>query len=204
MTRRVNKYLLTVPVSDWQTAKDLGSETSWRILEELRNVGIEGLSADAISEKIGVPVSTVYSNLSKLASAQWVESTTRRLPWGRPSRNTKKRSRGKPTRVFIQKLPWGNSEFDCEFMNTLETVIENMKNEVDELREKWLSILEKIIARYKTNELDKFYPQEPVHETCGHSHEGMEFIDAVSLSILWEILSGKDFDAFARKYKFMK
>lgn len=50
MDKKVNKYF-TIPVFDWQMAKVLASETNWKILEALRNVGIEGLSAEEISRR---------------------------------------------------------------------------------------------------------------------------------------------------------
>jgi hypothetical protein len=75
---------------------------------------------------------------------------------------------------------------------------------VDELGEKWLTILEKIVSAYKTHSLKKFFPQDAIHEECGHSHEGFEFLYAISLELRREILHGKDFEQLARKHKFMK
>ncbi len=79
-----------------------------------------------------------------------------------------------------------------------------MEKNVDDLREKWLAILEKIVSAYQTGDLKRFFPRDPIHEKCGHSHEGMEFLDAISLQLLWEILNGKKFDDLAKKYKFMR
>lgn len=204
MSRKVNKYFVTIPVSNWQSAELLGSETNWKILEVLRDVGINGLSAEEISEKIRVPKSSVYSILSKLAAASLVESTMRRPHWGHPLKEAKQRFRGKPTKVFIQNVPWGYSQFDEEFVDSLDPILEDLKNNVDDLREKWLSILEKIISAYQTNDLKKFFPQDAIHEECGHSHEGYEFLDAISVALLWTILEDKDFDELARRHKFKK
>jgi DNA-binding transcriptional ArsR family regulator len=204
MNRKVNKYFVTIPVSNRQIAKLLGSETNWKILEALRDVGQDGLSAEEISERIGVPISSVYSILSKLAAADWVESTMRRPPWGRPSKEAKQRFGEKPKRVFIEYVPWGHSEFDQEFIQSLDPVLEDMEKNVDDLREKWLSILEKIITAYQTNDLKKFFPQDAIHEECGYSHEGTEFLYAISLELLERILNGKDFEELARRHKFRK
>lgn len=204
MSRKVNKYFVTIPVSNWQSAELLGSETNWKILEVLRDVGINGLSAKEISEKIRVPKSSVYSILSKLAAANWVESTMRRPHWGRPSKKAKPRLRGKPTKIFIQNVPWGYSQFDEEFIDSLDPILKDLKKNVDELREKWLSTLEKIVSAYQTDDLKKYFPQDAIHEECGHSHEGYEFLDAISLDLLWTILDGKDFEELARRHKFMK
>lgn len=96
------------------------------------------------------------------------------------------------------------SVLDEEFIESLDPVLKDMKNNVDELREKWLSILEKIVLTYQTDNLKKFFPQEPIHEECGHNREGLEFLRAISFELVWEILNGKDFDELARRHKFMK
>lgn len=83
----------------------------------------------------------------------------RRLRWGRPSKEAKQRFSGKPTRVFIENVPWGLSEFDEEFIDSLDPILEGMKKDVHELRQKWLSILEKIVSAYQTDDLKKFFPQ---------------------------------------------
>ena len=204
MDRRVNRYFVTVPVFDWQTAKVLASETNWKILEALRDVGMEGLSAEEISEKIRVPISSVYSILSKLEATGLVQSTMKRPRWGRPSKEIKQRFGGKPTRIFIEIIPWGEDALDIEFSESLDPVLKDMKNNVDELREKWLSILEKIVSTYRTDNLKKFFPQEPIQEECGHSREGLEFLRAISFELVWEMLNGKDFDELARRHKFKK
>ncbi|MGB8780768.1 MAG: helix-turn-helix domain-containing protein [Candidatus Bathyarchaeia archaeon] len=204
MDRKVNKYFVTIPIFDSQTAKLLAPETNWKILEALRDVGMEGLSAEEISEKIKVPISSVYNILRTLEATGWVQSTMKRPPWGRPSKKIKQRFGGKPTRVFIETVPWGLNELDYDFIDSLIPVLKDMKNNVDELREKWLSILEKIVLTYQANNLKKFFPQEPIDSECGHSREGLEFLRAISTELVWEILNGKDFDALARKHKFMK
>lgn len=200
----MNKYFITIPVSDWQLAKLLGSETNWKILETLRNVGMNGLSAEEISKQIKVPKSTVYNILDKLASAGVAESTMRRPHWGRPPDEFKTRFRGKPTRVYIECVPWGEWAFDEEFLDSLDPILEGIEKNVDDLRKKWLSILEKIISAYQTDEREKFFAHDAIHERCGRSHEGMEFLYAISLELIREILNGKDFNELARKLNFMK
>ena len=204
VSRKVNKYFGSIPVSSWQDAKVLGSETNWKILETLRDVGIEGLSTEEISEKTDVPISSIYSILSKLEAADYVESSKRRLHWGRPSKEAKKRFGGKPTRVYIEEVPWGQSEFDEDFAQSLDGVLRELKRDVDELGEKWLSILDKIASAYQTDDLKKFFPQDAIHEKCGVSHEGQEFLDAISFCLLLRILDGENFDQLCRKHKFKK
>ena len=98
----------------------------------------------------------------------------------------------------------GQSEFDEDFIQSLDVVLGELKKDVDELREKWLSILDKITSAYQTDNLKKFLPQDAFHEECGWSHEGLEFLNANSLALLLKILDGENFDKLGRKYKFKK
>jgi hypothetical protein len=90
------------------------------------------------------------------------------------------------------------------FIDSLDPLLEDMKKDVDTLRKNWLSTLEKIVSAYQKDDLKKFFPQDAIHEKCGYSHEGTEFLYAISLELLSEILNGKDFDELARRHKFMK
>jgi len=201
----VNKYLLTIPVDSWQIAQLLGSETNWKILETLRDVGAQGLTAEEISKRINVPKSTIYNVLSKLQAGSWVESGVRRPQWGRPSKEVKQRLGGKPTRIFVGNVLWGDNEFDEEFEASLVRLLEELEKDMDELKQKWLSILEKIVSTYERDEkLRKFFPQDSIHEECGWSHEGEEFLYASSLEVLGKILSDEDYYELARRHKFMK
>jgi predicted ArsR family transcriptional regulator len=204
MDRKVNKYFVTIPLFDLQMAKLLASETNWKILEALRDVGIYGLSAEEISDKIGIPRQSLYGILSKLEASGWVRSTVKRLSLGRPSNKAKQRFSGKPTRIYIETIPWGLTPLDDEFEASLEPVLKDMKNSVDELKEKWLSILEKIVSTYQTANLNKFFPQDLTLDENGQSREGLEFLDAIGYELVRELLSGKNFDELARRYKFMK
>ena len=67
-----------------------------------------------------------------------------------------------------------------------------------------LSTLEKIVSEYQTDDLKKFFPQDAIHEASGRSHEGLEFLFAISLELISKLLNGKDFDELARRHKFMK
>jgi DNA-binding Lrp family transcriptional regulator len=203
MSRKVNKYFLARPVSSWQEAKLLCSETNWKVLETLRDVGVDGLSAEEISKRIGVPKSSIYNILNKLEAANWVDSSTRRLHWGRPLKEAKRRFGGKPTKVFIAKM-WDIGECEEDFANSIDGVLSTMGKETDELKEKWVSILEKITLAYQTNDLKKFFPQDRIHEDCGFSHEGVEFLYAISSELLRKILEDEKFNEFGRKYKFVK
>lgn len=202
MERKVNRYFITIPVSGWQIAQILGSETNWDILETLRDAGIEGLTAEQISEKTQTPKSTVYNVLSKLQAADWVDSGKKRKGWGRPKKENQQRVGGKPSKFYIQTVDWGNTQFDEDFIDSLDPLLEQYK---DKLKRPWLEVLGEIVTKYKTDdELKDFFPKDPIHEKCGTSHEAIEFLLATSLALLGKILEDDDFDEFARKCNFVK
>jgi len=202
MERKVNRYFITIPVSSWQIAQILGSETNWDILETLRDAGIEGLTAEQISEKTQTPKSTVYNVLSKLQAADWVDSGKRRKGWGRPKRKDQQRVGGKPSKFYIQTVEWGNTQLDEDFIDSLDPLLEKYK---DKLKKPWLKVLGEIVTKYKTDdELKDFFPKDPIHEKCGASHEAIEFLLATSLALLGRIFEDDDFDEFARKCNFVK
>lgn len=204
MGRKVNRYFVTIPINSWQDAKLFSSETNWRLLETLRDAGIEGLTVEELAKKTRTPKSTVYSILSKLQAGDWIESETRRFGWGRPKKEVKRRFGGKPARVYIENINWGSAEFDDAFYNTLEPLLDHYK---DHLKKHWLAILDEIVSKYETDEeLKEFFPKDSIHEDeeCGWSHEALEFLAAISLALLEKILGDADIDQLARKYKFRK
>ena len=204
MSRKVNKYFVTRTVSSSQDAKLLGSETNWKILETLRDAGVDGMSAEEISERMEVPVSSIYSILNKLEAANMVESSMRRLRWGRPKKEVNQRLRGKPTKVFIERIGWDLGECDEDFTESLDDVLEAMRKETDKLEGKWLSILEKIVMAYQTNDPKGLFPKGAIHDGCGWSHEGLEFLYAISSELLRKILEDEKFGELGRRHKFMK
>jgi predicted ArsR family transcriptional regulator len=110
MTRKVNRYLISIPIVDIHEAKILGSDTNWNIINVLRDAGAEGLSAEQISKEIRVPIHSVYGDLKQLQAAGLIEGTIRRPSWGRPPKETKQRSGGKPTKIYTENIPWGYSQ----------------------------------------------------------------------------------------------
>lgn len=204
MDRKVNRYFVTIPIFNIKEAKYLGSETNWEIMEVLRDAGIKGLSAEEISKEIEIPTQSVYSILSKLEAAGLIEGSTRRAHLGRPTKEeAKQRSSGKPTKFYTENIPWGYSGIDEEFKESLNPLLTDMEQNVNELRQKWLPILDRIVSIYETGKLKKFFPQDEIHEECGYSHEAQEFLCAISLSLLWKILEGEEYDKLARRHKFM-
>jgi len=202
LKRKVNRYLVTIPVSSWEEAKLLGSDTNWKILEVLSDAGIEGLTVEEVAQKTKTPKSTVYNVLSKLQAAKLVGSRTRRKRWGRPTKEVKQRFGGKPIRVYFERVEWGDINFDEDFFDSLEPLLENYKRK---LKKTWLSVLDEIVMKFKTDEeLEEFFPRDMICEDCKSSHEANEFFWAVSIRMIGKILEDDDFLKLARKYKFAK
>lgn len=205
MKRKVNRYFVTIPVGKWEHAQQIGSETNWIILQTLRDAGIDGCTVNELAKKTNISKSTIYNVLSKLRAGEWVESERRRFGWGRPKKEVKERLGGKPARVYIEKVPWGDIEFDDDFLENLPPVSPLMDKYKNELSKIWLAFLDEIVTKFKTDkDLEKFFPKDAIHEACGWSHEAREFLYAISYLMIEELLDDDDFEKLARKHKFMK
>jgi DNA-binding MarR family transcriptional regulator len=68
------KYLISIAITGENEARVLGSPSAWEILDELRYAGLEGRTADEISEELDVPISTVYGTLNKLDAVGFLET----------------------------------------------------------------------------------------------------------------------------------
>jgi len=200
MEKKRNSYLLTIPVSSWEEAQLLGSETNWTILETLRDAGIEGLTVEEIAKKTKTPKSTVYNVLSKLQAANLVGSRKERKKWGRQPTEVNQRFHGKSRRVYFEEVEWGFFEFEEDFFFTLEPILEKHK---DKIKKVWFDVLEEIVQKYKTDEeLNRFFPTDRICENCEYSHEGIEFLTAISLAMITKFITERDedFERFAKKY----
>ncbi len=62
-----SQQTLAILMPDKRQAKVLGSGSGWEVLELLKESGVEGSTADEISERLDLPKSTVYNILSDLS-----------------------------------------------------------------------------------------------------------------------------------------
>ncbi len=192
-------YLSTFPVSDKQDARNLGSSSAWEVLEELRKVGLDGLTVEEISKRLELPSSTVYSVLSKLQAADWVEARRSRKKIGRP--NAKRQAEairtGRMRQIYVENVPWGEIEFDDEFEEILDPVVREVlvKHEVVG---NFADALDKILANLARREDGKqLLPSSELCSKCKTTHEAYEFLWALSISLARTLLS----EEFSNKLK---
>jgi len=189
-------YLLTFPVSDKQEARNLGAASAWDVLEELREVGLRGLTADEISVRLELPLSTVYGVLSKLQAARWVEPRRPTKRIGRPGakRQAELSRTGRMRQIYVEKIPWGDVDFEERFVAILDPVIKEVLQRhqlVDHLRD----ALDAILTDFSKDERGReFLPSSEVCPKCKESHEAYEFLWALFTrlnAILFEGFSDK-------------
>lgn len=204
----VNQYLVSIPVKKWEEALLLGSETNWIILKTLGRAGVEGLTVKEISDKTGIPKSTIYNFLRALLRTDLIKSRSVRQPkWGAPNKediDRQKRTeklRGKHARLYFENIEWGNFKFEPNFYDSIRPILPEYK---DKLKQQWLDVLEEMIVLFKTDEeLKKFFPTEKrICEYCNWSHEAGDFLRALNIGLLIAMFEDEDFYKLAEKYSF--
>lgn len=190
-------------------------EVSLDIIDAVRDAGARGISAKGIREEYMLapgrhkyPMSTIYQALSGLEQSEWIKSTTRPiLRWGRPPKGETERigrdrvRGGKPLKIYT--LGRHLTPIDLLDEEFTEDIAQLLKKHVEELKEVWTDTLQRIINEIGTGDLRRLLPQDEIQE-CGFSHEGYEFLTAISLGILKFIEDEDEWKALARKNKIIK
>jgi len=204
--RKCNRYLTSIPIESREEAMVLASEVCWDIIQVLLEFGVAGMTPQEIRGELktkGYPQSTVYAALAQLERAGWISSSRRRLPWGRPSREILDRigrykaKGGRPRKFYRAHILW---EFgmDDAFAESLDPIVEKY---IPELEEVWMNTLGKIVEEFRTKEdLQKFYPKEVICPDCDASHEGIEFLRAISYGVVHFMEARNKWRDFAKKH----
>jgi len=184
-------YLLSFPVSGKDVARTLGSDSTWEILGELREAGLDGLTVEEISKKLDLPKSTVYGVLSKLQAAGWVESRRARKKLGRPDVKTEIEIRrtGRTKHIYVEKINWGGIEFESEFNEIIRDIISKALNG-HQIVDAFADAIDRILTNLaKDEDGKKFLPSKEVCLKCQRSHEAVEFMWAVCIALIVQLLS---------------
>jgi len=217
--RKCNIYY-DVYVRGMKDAQIFSREISRDILNVVRQAGAMGTTAKEIRGKFRLtpesikparykyPISTIYQALDDLEQTEWIRGTTRpTLPWGRPPYGERERigrdqeRGGRPLKIYTFNLHLSPVDIiDEEFYECIEPML---KKHVTEIKKIWIEILQKIIDEIGSGNLKKFLPQDEIQE-CGLSHEGYEFLTAISLGMLGVLEGEEEWKDFARKNKIMK
>ncbi len=193
--RNIKTYLTHFPVKSYLEADILSKESTWRIMDHIRQAGAQGITAEDIIEKEKIPASLVYSTLKELYRLEFVFLYPR-----------EKKAKGERSKRFVcERSTWGKYGIDEEFdallklSGLLESITEEMKLPV-------MKAFRHMYEQFSTKkELQKFLPtkQTNICPNCQRSHEAMEFFYATLLrSIDLMITESDEFKKFLVDMKY--
>jgi ribosomal protein S25 len=193
--KNINTYLTHFPVKSYQEADLLSKETTWRIMDHIRQAGAQGITVEDITRREKIPASIVYSTLKELYRQEHVFLYPR-----------EKKQKGERKKRFVcERSTWGKYRIDQEFDAALR-VSGVLERTTEELRQPVMNALRDAYQQFGDSKgLQRFIPtkQTNICPNCQRSHEAMEFFYAVLLrSIDLMITDSDDFKKFlvARGY----
>ena len=191
-SKKLNTYLTHFPVKSYIEADILSKETTWRIMDRIRQAGAKGITAEEITQQEQVPVSIVYTTLKELYRLEYVFLYPRQ-----------KKEKGERKKRFVcERGTWGKYGIDKEFdsiikLNGITQAI------INDLRQPIMKTFEEIYEKFSSKkELNQFLPTKDTNicPNCQISHESMEFFYAILLrSIDLMITESKEFKEFLIK-----
>jgi hypothetical protein len=192
--KKIHTYLTHFPVKSYVEADILSKETTWRIMDYIRQAGAQGITAEEIVQKERIPTSMVYSTLKELYRLEYVFLYPR-----------DKKTRGERRKRFVcERSTWGKYGIDDDFDATLR-VSGLFDSITEEMRTPVMKVLKQAYDEFsKRKELQKFLPKENnICPNCQRSHEAMEFFYAMLLRSIDLIISeSSEFKKFLVDIKF--
>jgi len=193
--RNIRTYLTHFPVKSYFEADILSKETTWRIMDYIRQAGSQGITAEDIIKKEKIPASVVYATLKELYRLEFVFLYPR-----------EKKARGERMKRFVcERSTWGKYGIDEEFDAALR-VSGLLDSITEEMRVPVMKALKVAYEQFSTKkELQKFLPtkQTNICPNCQRSHEAMEFFYATLLrSIDLMITESDEFKKFLVDIKY--
>lgn len=188
-SKNIKTYLTHFPVKSYIEADILSKETTWRIMDHIRQAGAKGITAEEITREEQIPVSIVYTTLKELYRLEYVFLYPRQ-----------KKEKGERKKRFVcERGTWGKYGIDKEFDTVIkingftETIMKDMRLPI-------MKTFEEVYDKFSSKkELQQFLPTKDTNicPNCQRSHESMEFFYAILLrSIDLMITESKDFKEF--------
>ncbi len=188
-TKNIKTYLTHFPVKSYLEADILSKETTWRIMDSIRQAGSRGVTAKEIIDKESVPASAVYSTLKELYRLKYVFL----YPRDKKSRAERRK------RYVCERGTWGKYGIDQEF-----DVVLKMSGVLDrttsETRQPIMKAFRDVYEEFNSRkDLQRYLPTKETNicPNCHRSHEAMEFFYAILLrSIDLMVTESEEFKKF--------
>lgn len=190
-----NAYYEHIVVGSPQQASIFANEYTWTIMEVLRKVGAQGLTAEEIHKKVekelgtSVSRSKVYSLLKRLYEEEWTHKyyDEKAQAW----RNT-------------LSIVWGGVYIDDEFYDIVKSKTKLFVNRV--LFPALLEFIKKATEELENDSsTKKWLPRAHADARCRKcrtSHEAEEFLDALMDIACSEFGESENFKEYMRKNSF--
>jgi len=183
-TKNIKTYLTHFPVKSYLEAEILSKETTWSIMDYIRQAGAQGITADEIIEKEKIPSSVVYSTLKELYRLGYV------FLYPREKRQVRERKK----RFVCERSTWGKYGIDEEFDGAMKIsgLLESITNEI---KVSIMKAFQEVHEQFTLNkQLRKFLPAKNnnICPNCNRSHEAMEFFYASLLRTIDLMITESD------------
>jgi DNA-binding transcriptional regulator GbsR (MarR family) len=182
--KNIKTYLTHFPVESYLEADILSKEIAWKIMDDIRQTGAKGITAEDIIEKENLPASIVYSVLKELYRLEFIFLYPRN-----------KKNRGDRKKRFVcEKGTWGKYGIDKEFDAALK-MSGTLSSMTEELRQPILKIFKELLNEFnRTKEMKQFLPTQNTNicPNCQRSHEAMEFFYASLLRTIDLMITESD------------
>ncbi|MFP4142824.1 MAG: winged helix-turn-helix transcriptional regulator [Thermoplasmata archaeon] len=217
------EYLNFFPVSSDMAADVLGNEATWACLKAIRNNGLEGITAQEISEETGQPLSTIYSAvkdlwrqgiINKKKEKRDVESEPGRPTEGE-AEEKRKNKMGRRSYCYYQPCQeismyednpigtrddvWGDLVFTRRYMRGIGREVSRAVKDSG-LRNELIDFAEEIYNEMKEDpDFKKHLHQKKICPECKKSHQGEEFFKAILLQVAMECVNSAQMDELLSK-----
>jgi hypothetical protein len=218
----VKTYILGYYCLDEYDLQIFNKKSNLDILDALLDVYPSALTANELANKTGLPIKTIYAQLTELFREYLInEIDNRKLPQprGRPRTDSKSQAgQRKSSSVVIENanslfdlydgkkkthLPPGHLSYSEDFIKNIPKILDQ-KNQI-ELNQLMLQII-KQIYRFTTESNDdgikSIVPstnEDYCCSQCGLNHEARDFIRAVLLYMIDQFEQSKDFIEFLKE-----
>ena len=145
----------------------------------MRDKGSYGSTADEISDRLDLPISTVYDTLSKLRAAGFVATRRYRKGVGRPSNEDEEEEErtNKQKKIYMEHIDWGEYYFHADFDRFLSEEIDKIIYDSD-IDEQCSILINSMLSRMRKTSTGK--DLLPSTEDCPHCHYSREAYELAS------------------------